>query len=97
MNFKLLKNFLDEKVDYYNTPDFIAGDPISVPHEYSKRQDIEIAGFFAAVFACRSPSPSADSLVERFQFFYSDLLGKCKCVRSQRESESESASNYCYQ
>ena len=49
---------------------------------------------FVAVFACRSPSPSADSLVERFQFFYSDLLGKCKCVRSQRESES--ASNYCY-
>ncbi|MAJ51535.1 MAG: TIGR02757 family protein [Flammeovirgaceae bacterium] len=36
---------------FYNTPDFIADDPISVPHEYSKRQDIEIAGLFAAVFA----------------------------------------------
>ena len=51
MNFTHLKDFLDEKVDYYNTPDFIAEDPISVPHGYSKRQDIEIAGLFAAVFA----------------------------------------------
>ena len=51
MNFTHLKDFLDEKVAYYNTPDFIAEDPISVPHGYSKRQDIEIAGLFAAVFA----------------------------------------------
>ena len=51
MNFTHIKYFLDEKVAYYNTPDFIAEDPISVPHEYSKRCDIEISGFFAAVFA----------------------------------------------
>ena len=51
MDFTNLKYFLDEKVAYYNTPDFIAEDPISIPHEYSKRQDIEIAGLFAAVFS----------------------------------------------
>ena len=51
MDFTNLKIFLDEKVDFYNTTDFIAEDPISIPHEYAKRQDIEIAGLFAAVFS----------------------------------------------
>jgi uncharacterized protein (TIGR02757 family) len=44
-------NFLEKKVDEYNQPSFISADPISIPHRFSKKQDIEIAGFFAAVFA----------------------------------------------
>lgn len=46
-----LKELLDEKADYYNTPKFIENDPISVPHRFSKRQDIEIMAFFASIFA----------------------------------------------
>lgn len=46
-----LKEYLDRKVDYYNRPSFIDKDPISIPHRFSKREDIEIAGFFAAIFA----------------------------------------------
>ncbi len=46
-----LKIFLDKKVAEYNQPSFIAADPISIPHRFSKKQDIEIAGFFASVFA----------------------------------------------
>ena len=46
-----LKNFLDEKVERFNQPGFIALDPVSIPHMFSKKQDIEIAGFFAAVLA----------------------------------------------
>jgi uncharacterized protein (TIGR02757 family) len=46
-----LKDFLDEKVELYNRPDFIENDPISIPHRFSKKQDIEIAGFFAAILA----------------------------------------------
>jgi uncharacterized protein (TIGR02757 family) len=46
-----LKKFLDQKVKEYNRPAFIAADPISVPHRFTKKQDIEIAGLFAAVFA----------------------------------------------
>ena len=46
-----LKEFLDQKVEEYNRPRFIKDDPISVPHLFTKKQDIEIAGFFAAVFA----------------------------------------------
>ncbi len=46
-----IKDFLDKKVDEYNQPFFIVDDPISVPHLFTKKQDIEIAGFFAAMFA----------------------------------------------
>jgi uncharacterized protein (TIGR02757 family) len=46
-----LKEFLDSKVKEYNKPTFIKDDPISIPHLFIKKQDIEIAGFFAAVFA----------------------------------------------
>lgn len=43
--------FLNRKVEEYNRVDFIQADPISIPHSFSKKQDIEIAGFFAAIFA----------------------------------------------
>lgn len=46
-----LKEFLDEKADQYNRPGFIEHDPISIPHSFKKKQDIEIAGLFASVLA----------------------------------------------
>ncbi|GAB4023465.1 TIGR02757 family protein [Spirosoma koreense] len=46
-----LKDFLDAKADQYNRPSFIERDPICIPHRFSRRQDIEIMGFWAAVLA----------------------------------------------
>ena len=46
-----LRQFLDKKVDEFNQPSFINADPVSIPHLFSKKQDIEIAGFFAACFS----------------------------------------------
>lgn len=51
MKEKELQDFLNCKVDLYNQPSFIPDDPICIPHSFTKKQDIEIAGFFAAVFA----------------------------------------------
>lgn len=51
MNSNQLKDFLNSKVDEYNQPSFIANDPISIPHSFSKKQDIEIAGLLAALFS----------------------------------------------
>ena len=51
MDIRNLKEFLDRKVEEYNQPSFIVNDPISIPHQFSKKQDIEIAGFFAAIFS----------------------------------------------
>jgi uncharacterized protein (TIGR02757 family) len=48
---KELKNFLDEKYELYNRPTFIEHDPISIPHKFSRKEDIEIAAFFSATIA----------------------------------------------
>lgn len=46
-----LREFLDEKVELFNRPAFIDCDPISIPHQYTNKQDIEIAGFLSATIA----------------------------------------------
>jgi uncharacterized protein (TIGR02757 family) len=46
-----LFEFLERKVELYNRPGFIENDPICIPHSFSKAQDIEISGLFAAVLA----------------------------------------------
>ena len=51
INQSILKDFLDAKADLYNRPSFIERDPISIPHRFSRKQDIEIMGFWAAVLA----------------------------------------------
>jgi uncharacterized protein (TIGR02757 family) len=51
MDKKKLKDFLNRKVEEYNQLSFIEKDPVSIPHMFSKKQDIEIAGFFASIFA----------------------------------------------
>jgi uncharacterized protein (TIGR02757 family) len=46
-----LKEFLDEKVILYNNPKFIESDPIQIPHQFSKKEDIEIAAFLTATIS----------------------------------------------
>lgn len=46
-----LKEFLDSKVLAYNQPRFIESDPIQIPHQFSSKEDIEIAGFLTATIA----------------------------------------------
>ncbi|MCY1722687.1 TIGR02757 family protein [Prolixibacteraceae bacterium Z1-6] len=46
-----LKNFLDEKVEEFNRPNFIETDPIQVPRQFSEKEDIEIAGFLTATIS----------------------------------------------
>ncbi len=46
-----LKEFLDAKVEQYNTLNFIDSDPVQIPHLFSKKEDVEIAGFLSATIA----------------------------------------------
>lgn len=62
-----LKEFLDQKVELYNQPGFIANDPISIPHRFSKKQDIEISGFFAAILAWGQRKTIINKCLELFQ------------------------------
>lgn len=63
-----LKEFLLEKADQYEVPDFLPLDPLSIPHRYTERRDVEVAAFFAATLAWGnrvSILKSLDSLMER--------------------------------
>lgn len=51
MDLASAKQLLDAKAAYYESADFIAADPIAIPHRFSLRQDIEISGFIAATLA----------------------------------------------
>lgn len=46
-----MRYYLDKQVDKYNRIDFIENDPIAIPHQFTRLQDIEIAGFLAAILA----------------------------------------------
>ena len=42
---------LDQLVEIYNNKKFIENDPISIPHKFSKRLDIEVIGFLIATLS----------------------------------------------
>ena len=46
-----LKDFLDEKSFQYNQKTFIESDPIQIPHQFEKKEDIEIASFLTSIIA----------------------------------------------
>ncbi|NQY09839.1 MAG: TIGR02757 family protein [Flavobacteriales bacterium] len=46
-----IKDFLDEKVAQYNNPNFIESDPISIPHRFTLKEDIEISAFLTATIS----------------------------------------------
>ncbi len=46
-----IKEFLEEKYDLYNRPNFIDSDPIQIPHQFSQKEDIEIAAFLTSTIA----------------------------------------------
>ena len=51
MDISEIKDFLDFKSDFYNNLTFIESDPISIPHQYDRREDIEISGLLASVIS----------------------------------------------
>jgi hypothetical protein len=50
-----LKEFLDTKVELYNTTKFIESDPIQIPHQLrdlgASKEDIEIISFFSSYYS----------------------------------------------
>ena len=50
-NLTEIKSFLDYKADFYENENFIENDPISIPHLFSKKEDIEISGFITSTIS----------------------------------------------
>ena len=72
-----LRDFLLEKAHAYEHLGFIEADPIAIPHRFSNRDDIELAGFLAATLAWgqrKTILQSASSLIERMEGAPADFL-----------------------
>ncbi len=72
-----LKARLDELTQRYNTPEFIASDPISIPHRFESAEDIEIAGFLVSLIAWGNRTMilrSADSMMQRLENSPADFV-----------------------
>ncbi len=51
MTKKELKDYLEEQTDRYNNKAFITDDPVSIPHLFTEKKDIETIGFIVATFS----------------------------------------------
>jgi len=77
LNVEALKEFLDIKVRQYNNVQFLLSDPISAPHLFTKKEDIEISGFLAASIAWgQRPTiiKNANSLMRWMDFSPHDFI-----------------------
>lgn len=76
-----LKEFLDEKVEKYNSLSFIETDPISIPHQFKKKEDREVAGFLAATIAWgqrKSIIANGNKLIQLMDFAPYDFVMNAK-------------------
>ena len=74
-------DLLNNKYDQFNRPSFIEFDPVSIPHLFSKKQDIEISGLFAAVLAWgqrKTIISKCKELMERFDHAPHDFILNCE-------------------
>ena len=66
-----LKQFLESRAEEYNRPFFIAEDPVSIPHHFTQKEDIEISGFLTALISWgRRPAilKAASKLMENMDY-----------------------------
>ena len=81
-----LKNFLDFKVEQYNTPEFISTDPIQIPHQFTRKENIEISGFLTATISWgnrKSILNNANRLMDLMDHSPHDFIMQC----SQKDLE----------
>lgn len=72
-----LKDFLDFKAEYYENPKFIVDDPIQIPHQFKKKEDIEISAFLVSTIAWgnrKSIIKSGGKLLELMDYHPHDFI-----------------------
>ncbi len=85
-----LFDFLEAKYEQYNNPEFIATDPISIPHRFTRKEDIEIAAFLTAIISWgnrQSIMKDAENLLGMMEFSpYKFILNSDETVTKRFES-----------
>ncbi len=88
-----LKEFLDFKVEQYHTPDFITSDPVQIPHQFTRKEDMEISGFLTATISWgnrKSILKNANSLMDLLENSPHDF------VLNHSEKDLESLSSFVH-
>jgi uncharacterized protein (TIGR02757 family) len=68
MDNEKLQDLLETLHNKYNRIDFIEADPVSVPHNFSSPENIEISGFFAATIAWGNRKAIVKSAMRMMQY-----------------------------
>ncbi len=92
-NQKALRDFLEERVVRYNTPEFLASDPVQIPHLYSQKEDREIAGFLTATISWGNRTSILNSARRMMR-----LMGHSPCdfVMNHRESDLKNLGGFVH-
>jgi len=72
-----LKEFLEFKANFYENPKFIEDDPIKIPHQFQKKEDIEICAFLISTIAWgnrKSIIKSGEKLLQIMEFQPYDFI-----------------------
>lgn len=93
LNTTELREFLDEKASLYNNPEFIELDPVQIPHRFSEKEDIEIAGFLTAAISWGNRKAIVKGALKMM-----DLLGNSPhdFVMSYNEAQLERLEGFVY-
>ena len=82
---KELKDLLEHKFNLYNSTNFIIEDPISIPHAYNQKEDIEICESVQKGLASGAYTPGRYAEVEKGEYHFHQLLfQKYSAISSQR-------------
>jgi len=85
-----IKDFLDFKVTEFNRPEFIDLDPISIPHRFSLKEDIEIAAFLTATISWgnrKAILSSASRMIQLMGESPHDFIMDCNDFNRKKISE----------
>lgn len=75
----IIKNELDNLVTKYETVDFIKDDPIQFPHRFKIKEDVELAGFIASLFAYGNRKMFIAKLDDLFNRAQNEITNYVKC------------------
>lgn len=88
-----IKDFLDFKVKEFNRPEFIELDPISIPHRYEIKEDIEISAFITATISWgnrKAILKSSNKLFDQFGESPYDF------IMSSKQAQFDKVSDFYY-
>ena len=88
-----IKELLNKKTIQYNTPSFVGSDPISIPHRFSRKEDVEISGFLTSIIAWGRRTAIIDKAGYWMELMYNEPF---RFMMESSENEMKRFEKYVY-